>query len=241
MNARRVVAALAVVLSAVTAADASAQGYGGPMPFESALGDLAGRAADWGGSVADTASTGVRDAMGAPAEAHRQVSEGREAAETAAEGASALSDLDRELDHALDQPEPGTPPVPSSCVGREGCAECFGRTYLQLARSRVLLARARALYDATHRFSTAAQAVGNSLAPSTREAAFVWEFQKPRIAESLKAFDQTYDRKIADMLAALRRNLQEIGECEAQFYNNPDWYQRYAFIYFEFMKSRYER
>ena len=239
MNARALSLAFAAVL--LCASSALGQGYGQPTPWEQALGDLRSQAEDWANDVGRNAAEGVEHAMGGAAQAHQQVSEGMETASTMMEGHNALSDLDRQLDGALDQPEPGTPPVPASCVGREGCAECYAGVYERLARSRLLLARARALFDATHRFANAAQAVGDNLAPSTREAAFVWEMQKPRIAASLGQFDAAYDRKIADMLAALRRTLQDISECEGRFYNNPDWYQRFGFVYHEFLKSRYER
>lgn len=152
-----------------------------------------------------------------------------------------MNDLDREVDAAASGVEAGAPPVPASCLGREGCEECYQRPYEQLARSRILLARARALHAATHRFAKAAQAFGDGVAPSTREAAIVWHYQKPKIAASLAQLDATYDRKIADMLAVLKRTLEEIAACEARFYQNPDWYQRYGFMYFEFMQARYQR
>lgn len=234
---KRVILCGAVIAFVAAAGEARAQGSASPMPWEQGLADLHDRASGW----ADDMGGLVDDAMGGMAGAHEAATSAADAAATAMEGHDAMTDLDRELDGALDQPEPGTPPVPASCVGREGCEECFGRVYEQLARSRILLARARSLFDATHRFANAAQAVGDNLAPSTREAAFVWEMQKPRIAASLGNFNAAYDRKIADMLAALRRTLQEIGECEERFYNNPDWYTRFGFIYYEFMKSRYQR
>ncbi len=234
---RRILLLAAAVVLVASARDAGAQGLGSPLNWEQALADMHGRASEWANDYGDL----VDDAMGGMAGAHEAASSAADTASTMMDGHDAMTDLDRELDGALDQPEPGAPPVPASCVGREGCGDCFSRAYEQLARSRILLARARSLYDATHRFANAAQAVGDNLAPSTREAAFVWEMQKPRIAASLGQFDAAYDRKIADMLAALRRALEAIGECEARFYNNPDWYRRFGFIYYEFLKSRYQR
>lgn len=153
----------------------------------------------------------------------------------------ALSDLDRQLDQALGDPDTAPPPLPGSCLEREGCAECMERPTEQLARSRVLLARARALWEATHKYAVSAQALGDNLAPSTREAAFIWQAQKPKIAASLAQLDAAYDRKIAAMLAPFKAALQEIDGCERRFYNNPDWFARFGFIYYEFMESRYKR
>ncbi len=162
--------------------------------------------------------------------------------EGAMEGHNALADLDRQLDGALDDPEPDVPPVPAGCLARgAACEECYGRAYEQLARSRLLLLRARALFDATHRFASAAQAHGDNVAPSTREAAIVWEMQKPRIRASLAQFDATYDRKIADMLAVVQQTLRDIALCEKLYYETQDWYERFGFIYFEFLQARYQR
>lgn len=235
MNAIRGVGSLVLILWA--AATASAQGSGSPHPWEEAAAEVGSRAE----SAANDVGGAVDEAMGPLGRAHEIASNLADGVQTAREGYDALSDLDRQLDRALDQPDVDAPPVPASCLTREGCEACYSQAYLQLARSRVLLLRARALFDATHRFASAAQAVGDTLAPSTREAAFVWQMQKPRIAASLGAFDSTFDRKINDMLAVVRRALQDISECEARHYNNPDWYARYGFVYFEFLQSRHRR
>jgi hypothetical protein len=228
---------LAVALTLLLVAAAPSFAQPNPMAWEQAMSDLRSSMQDW----AENYGSLVDEAMGPLSGAHALATQMTDAVQTVFEGYDALSDLDRELDGAMDEPEANAPPVPVSCLGREGCEACFGSAYLQLARSRLLLLRARAIFDATHRFATAAQALGDNLAPSTREAAFVWQMQKPRIAESLGAFDQSFDRKIADMLAVVRRTLQELGECEGRYYSNPDWYQRYGFVYFEFLQSRYTR
>ena len=43
------------------------------------------------------------------------------------------------------------------------------------------------------------------------------------------------------MLAVLRQALQEVSDCEARFYRNPDWYTRFGFMYFEFMQAHDKR
>lgn len=224
---------LLLALCLMWAPRAGAQGAAEPNDWEVALSEMRDAASGY--------ADDFDDIMGPFSQAYEAGSSAAEAVATVMEGYDALNDLDRQLDDAASQPDAGQPAVPSSCVAREGCQECFSGPYLQLARSRILLARARALYDATHRFATSSQAVGDTLAPATREAAFVWQMQKPRIAASLAQFDAAYDRKIADMIAVVRRTLQEISECEARFYNNPDWYLRYGFVYFEFLQTKYKR
>lgn len=206
-----------VVLALLIPAAAAAQGFGSP---------------------SDNPVGEVRGALGDAADAGQQVGN---AVETAMESHDALGDLDRQLDDALDDPEPDVPPVPSSCIDRPACEECFFRAYEQLARSRVLLLRAQALFTATHRFATSSQAHGDNLAPMSKEAALYWMAQKQRIAVSLTQFDAVYDKKIEAMLAVVERTLRELGVCEKNFYDTLDWYQRYGFIYFEFLQSRYRR
>lgn len=211
-----------------------AQGWGSPVPYSGSDAALSGRMDELSGGL-----QGVMDDLSGGAEG---AAAGAAAAASAMEGHDALTDLDRQLDHALDDPDPDVPPVPSGCLDRGAdCEECFGAAYEQLARSRLLLLRTRALYDATHRFASAAQAHGDNLAPATREAAIVWEMQKPRIRASLGQFDAAYDRKIADMLAVVQRTLRELAVCEKRFYNTLDWYERYGFIYFEFLQARFTR
>lgn len=214
-------AALFVVASVP---ETGAQGVGGMIGWDQLPPELRQMALDYADAAAGTGLGGP----GAPAEG-------------AADAHDAATDLDRELDGAARQPNPGAPELPVSCVGSQDCENCYRPAYEQIARSRILLARAKALYDATHRFATAAQAMGDNLAPSTREAAFIWQAQKPGIARSLAQFDAAYDRKIADMIAVLRQALQEVSECEARFYNNPDWYTRFGFMYYEFMQAHYKR
>lgn len=38
----------------------------------------------------------------------------------------------------------------------------------------------------------------------------------------------------------LRDNLQDIGRCEEQL-GVPDWYNRYGFLYFQFMEAHNKR
>jgi hypothetical protein len=53
-------------------------------------------------------------------------------------------------------------------------------------------------------------------------------------------FKQTYDNKYRDLMGSLQRALMAIDGCERQ-YGMTDWYQRFGFIYFEFMKDKYKR
>jgi hypothetical protein len=40
-------------------------------------------------------------------------------------------------------------------------------------------------------------------------------------------------------MAAIEKDLKDIGECEAKF-GEVDWYQKFGFIYYEFLYSAYK-
>lgn len=222
-----------LLLLAIVPLSSWAQGTAQPTAFENAVAGVA----NYGREVSDRYEADV-------AQARSAVEAGQGAADAYGAGAeayNALNDLDRQLDDAMAEPRGNAPPIPASCVRREGCEDCYSEAYERLGRARVLLARAQTIYKATHRFAAASVALGDNLAPSTREAALVWQAQKPAIERSLATFDQAYDRKIEAMLGNLKEVLQMISRCEAQYYNNPDWYTRYGFMYLEFMAARYTR
>lgn len=224
---------LLLLLFAGSALLLRAQGTAQPTDFENSVADVA----DYARSVSDRYENDVATARSA-IETGQSVSD---TVDAGTEAHDALSDLDRELDAATGEPRGNAPPIPASCVRRDGCEECYSEAYERLGRARVLLARAQTLYKATHRFAASSVALGDNLAPSTREAALVWQAQKPGIERSLATFDQAYDRKIEAMLGNLKEVLLMISECEERHYNNPDWFTRYGFMYLEFMKTRYER
>jgi hypothetical protein len=43
------------------------------------------------------------------------------------------------------------------------------------------------------------------------------------------------------MLPNLRGALDALGKCEEKYFNEPDWYDRYGFMYYTFMADRYKR
>lgn len=154
---------------------------------------------------------------------------------------SALSDMDRALDDARSRVETDSPPIPLSCQGNEACMACYRDALEQLARQRILLARLHAIYVATHRFADSAKTTGDGFAGLHHAAGVGWHYQKLRVARSLVTFDQTYDAKFEAMMEVLREVLMEIDRCEAEHFNNRDWFARFGFMYYEFLDVRYRR
>jgi hypothetical protein len=50
-----------------------------------------------------------------------------------------------------------------------------------------------------------------------------------------------YDDKLEELKEALIASLQEVGKCEAQYFKNPSWYDRYGFMFINPVVERHRR
>ncbi len=128
----------------------------------------------------------------------------------------------------------------STCVGNAACSECYERAVGELNFIRRQLGRLSCIYSNTKHFKESALAFGDNMSGIHAVTGIAWQNERGGIVAEFEKFKQTYDRKYTDMMGALQRALQGIGTCEAQ-YGLPDWYQRFGFVYFEFMKDKYKR
>jgi hypothetical protein len=128
----------------------------------------------------------------------------------------------------------------STCAGNPGCSECYTRAVGELNFIRRQLGRLSCIYTNTKNFTTSALAFGDNMSGIHAVTGAAWQSERGGIVEEFNNFKQTYDRKYTDMMGALQRALVSIGTCEAKF-GLPDWYQRFGFVYFEFMKDKYKR
>ncbi|MCD6660399.1 MAG: hypothetical protein LT105_09570, partial [Lentimicrobium sp.] len=67
-----------------------------------------------------------------------------------------------------------------------------------------------------------------------------WQAQRGKIENSVKELQAAYDSKLAELLAKLQQSLMEMAVCEEQF-GTPDWYDRYGYMYYEFVAEKYKR
>ena len=130
--------------------------------------------------------------------------------------------------------------MPSTCGTDGGCNDCYRDAVGELNFIRRQLGRLSCIYANTVRFNEAAKSFGDNVSGVHAINGLAWQRAKAEIEAGLASFKQTYDRKYTDMMGALERALQNIGRCESQ-YGLPDWYQRFGFMYFEFMKDKYKR
>lgn len=141
----------------------------------------------------------------------------------------------------MDLTAAGLPPLPSNCAEGSACGQCFTDGRRQLNGMRVNLERLRCTYQAYKRFVDAAVSFGDNASGVHAVTGLAWQTERAGIMAEFEKLNRTYDTKYGQMMPNLQQALQKIGQCEAQYFNNPDWYNRFGFIYYTFMADRYKR
>lgn len=135
----------------------------------------------------------------------------------------------------------GGPQVPTSCNDSDACYECYAPAVKSLNTNRVTLGKAWALARSTIVYAEHGIALGDSLAGLHTSAGIGWTFGTKRdVNKSLDQMRAAYDRRYREFITALERNLREVGECEARFYGQDDWYDRFGYLFLAFMEAKYE-
>ena len=150
----------------------------------------------------------------------------------------ALTDMDRTC---MDLGDAGAPSVPTSCADSQQCGQCFTDAQRKLDGMRINLERLRCVYTTAVRFANDSIAFGDTTSGIHAVTGLAWQTSKREIQEALEHLKGSYDTKYSQMMPNLRGALEAIGECEARFFQNPDWYSRFGFIYYTFMSDRYKR
>lgn len=136
---------------------------------------------------------------------------------------------------------PGSPQVPTSCDEKDSgaCSDCYASTYDKLNRVRMNLERLRAVRGSTEEFYKASVSFGDDVSSVHGVAGLAWQAERRKIEQSFAGFKKAYVNKHSELMATLQQVLNEVGACEARHYNNPDWYNRFGYMYYSFMESRY--
>ncbi len=159
--------------------------------------------------------------------------------DAASDLAGALNVLDQG-ECSPDFSQPASALIPSSCGEAVGCNECYDRALEGFNADRQTLARMQCLFMNTKNFTDKAIAFGNSMASLPGGVGLGWIPAKKNIDAAYTNIKATYDRKSRELLASLQRNMMKIDQCENQF-GVADWYQRFGYMYFEFMQLKYKR
>lgn len=173
----------------------------------------------------------ILDIAGMGSEAIRNFREFQEAFEH-------LNDGDGRYDPDY-RPE-GMPEVPISCTTEE-CQQCYESAVRRLNFTRVTFEQLRAIYQSTTDMADKAMSFGDSASGVHALSGLSWQYSKKGIETELAKLGRTYDDKYKGLLGTLRSSLDEMAVCERDHFNNPDWYNRFGFIYYTFMEDRYRR
>ncbi|MGB3007188.1 MAG: hypothetical protein WBC06_11805 [Chitinophagaceae bacterium] len=130
--------------------------------------------------------------------------------------------------------------MPSNCVNREGCADCYVDAKQRLKTVRKGMARMRCIYMNTRNFKEKAMSFGDNVAGLHGAMGLTWQAERRKIEKSYVAFEASYDRKYADFIGSLHEALLAINNCETRF-GTRDWYQKFGFMFEEIMKEKYKR
>jgi hypothetical protein len=140
-----------------------------------------------------------------------------------------------------DYDPPGMPELPLECAESDDCAACFEPAYERLKNVRIRFEKLRRLYAWTKAYKERAFALGDSAAGIHGLAGLAWVGERVELERTYQRFEASYDDKYAELLDELRGSLEQIAECEEEVYGEDDWYNRFGFIYFQFMADRYKR
>lgn len=160
-----------------------------------------------------------------------------------AQSAGELYNATRALDNNECQPDFTTSSqamMPTHCVQGSECYTCYQTAVNELTFVRRTLARLWCIYSNTKNFNSKAIAFGDNVSGVHAINGLAWQYAKADINAAYESFKGTYDAKYMGLMGTLDKSLHDISNCEAKF-GEQDWYQKFGFIYFEFMKDKYKR
>ena len=119
------------------------------------------------------------------------------------------------------------------------CASCFLDARTRFNEARFSLSRLETIYKCTKKMTKAAKAFGDSFSTATKSG-LGWSSARRDIEASEVRLEKAYDEKYAELMRKLHSSLIDMSVCEAK-YGLEDWYDRFGFVYYEFMSDRYKR
>lgn len=132
------------------------------------------------------------------------------------------------------------PTVPSSCAENDACKSCYSEAVRQIDFNRFYIERARCITSAHVKMAKSAMSFGDSASGVHGVAGLSWQLQgKPQIEQAVTQLKATYTHKAGQYISGFETSLKKLGQCEAEHFGERDWYQRYGWIYLNFIKSNY--
>lgn len=168
-------------------------------------------------------------------------------AKQATSAAGAASDLAgawkplSDMDQSIAEQMKGGPKIPSRCAGDAACRACFQDAQNSLNTNRYALIKLGAIGKWTDTFTTKSLAFGDNVSGVHGVAGIAWQAERQKIEASHANFGKQYSAKYHELIGYLENSLNKIGQCEARYFKNSDWYDRYGFMYYSYMADRYRR
>ena len=122
------------------------------------------------------------------------------------------------------------------------CANCYEAAYKELNDARRRLERLKCLGLTTKTFVNSKISFGDTVSGGMGGGiqGLAWQKARKDILDAYSKFKDAYDLKYRELMDALLDSMMEIDKCEAQN-GQKDWFQRFGFIYVEFMAEKYKR
>jgi hypothetical protein len=139
-----------------------------------------------------------------------------------------------------DYSPPGSPEVPSSCAGSDACGECYQKAQTDINFMRFNLEKLRSTCRETEAAADRAMKFGDDVSSIHGGLGIAWQNEKIGIVKKVEHLKQTCRQKYDGMMTGTEKAIREMDRCEAEFFNNRDWYDRYGFLYYQFLRARYE-
>ena len=150
-------------------------------------------------------------------------------------------------------PPAGAPTIPSICTELsfdekgeimeeqdEECASCFLSARKSFNDRRYVFEQLATIYKCTKKFTDAAIAFGDNTSGVHGVAGMAWQAERIKIQKSVEGLQEAYDKKYNELIQGLADDMMELNICEAK-YGVEDWYDRFGYMYYEFMKEKYLR
>jgi hypothetical protein len=150
-------------------------------------------------------------------------------------------------------PPAGAPTIPSICTDLsfddEGrlleeqdaeCASCFLSARKSFNERRYVFEQLATIYKCTKKFTDAAIAFGDNASGVHGVAGLAWQSERIKIEKSVEDLQAAYDKKYNELIQGLADDMMELNICEAK-YGVEDWFDRFGYMYYEFMKEKYQR
>lgn len=151
---------------------------------------------------------------------------------------SRLTPGDSEYDP--DYSPPGAPDVPSSCAGSDACGDCYSKAQNDINFMRFNLEKLRSTCRGGQDVADRAIKFGDDVSSIHGALGLAWQSEKVGILKTVKHLKETCKSKYDGMMTGTEKAIREMDHCEAEFFNNRDWYDRYGFLYYQFLRARYE-